>query len=189
MQVGSAGDFTACFSYLGYAIFFKEEMIYKVYGSAPSNFQVMGSASLGVEAGSSLSLAIAGETLFFLTRAGIVAYSGGTTQSVASAFGLERYHNAVGGSDGLKYYVSMQNEAGDWSLFVYDTRLGIWEREDDTQALGFAWDSDLYFLDADGRSGSTAAENGAGGRDAGGPPCRAWWSLGSSWTTTRTKSR
>lgn len=150
VQVGSAGDFTACYSYLGYAIFFKEEMIYKVYGSAPSNFQVMGSASLGVEAGSSLSLAIAGETLFFLTRAGIVAYSGGTTQSVASAFGLERYHNAVGGSDGLKYYVSMQNEAGDWSLFVYDTRLGIWEREDDTQALGFAWDSDLYFLDADG---------------------------------------
>lgn len=150
VQVGSAGDFTACFSYLGYAIFFKEEMIYKVYGSAPSNFQVMGSASLGVEAGSSLSLAIAGEILFFLTRAGIVAYSGGTTQSVASAFGLERYHNAVGGSDGLKYYVSMQNEAGEWSLFVYDTRLGIWEREDDTQALGFAWDSNLYFLDADG---------------------------------------
>ena len=73
-----------------------------------------------------------------------------TTQSVASAFGLERYHNAVAGSDGLKYYVSMQNEAGEWSLFVYDTRLGIWEREDDTQALGFAWDSDLYFLDADG---------------------------------------
>lgn len=150
VQVGSAGDFTACCSYLGYAIFFKEEMIYKVYGSAPSNFQVMGSASLGVEAGSSLSLAIAGETLFFLTRAGIVAYSGGTTQSVASAFGLERYHNAVAGSDGLKYYVSMQNEAGDWNLFAYDTRLGIWEREDDTQALGFAWDSNLYFLDADG---------------------------------------
>lgn len=79
-----------------------------------------------------------------------MAYSGGTTQSVASAFGLERYHNAVAGSDGLKYYVSMQNEAGDWNLFAYDTRLGIWEREDDTQALGFAWDSNLYFLDADG---------------------------------------
>lgn len=150
VQVGSAGDFTACFSYLGYAIFFKEEMIYKVYGSTPSNFQVMGSASLGVEAGSNLSLAIAGETLFYLSRAGVVAYSGGTTQSIASPFGLVRYHNGVAGSDGLKYYVSMQDEEGEWSLFVYDTRYGIWDREDDTQAIGFAWNADLYFLDADG---------------------------------------
>lgn len=150
VQVGSAGDFTACFSYLGYAIFFKEDQIYKVYGDRPSNFQVMSSASLGVEAGSHLSLAIAGETLFYLTRAGIVAYSGGIPQSISDAFGTVRYHNAVAGSDGLKYYVSMQDDDGAWSLFVYDTRRGIWEREDETEAVGFAWNADLYFLGADG---------------------------------------
>ena len=151
VQVGSAGDFTACYSYLGYAIFFKEDQIYKVYGDRPSNFQVMGSASLGVEAGSDRSLAIAGETLFYLTRAGVVAYSGGIPQSIASPFGTVRYHNAVAGSDGLKYFVSMQDDDGGWSLFAYDTRLGIWEREDNTQAVGFAWDGDLYFLGADGK--------------------------------------
>ena len=74
VNVGSAGDFTACCSYLGYPCFFKEEHIYKVYGDKPSNFQVMGSASLGVEAGSDASIAIAGETLFYLARTGIVAY-------------------------------------------------------------------------------------------------------------------
>ena len=63
-QVGSAGDFTGMCSYLGYVIAFKEEHIYKVYGSKPSNFEVLSSASLGVEAGSSKSLAIAGEVLF-----------------------------------------------------------------------------------------------------------------------------
>lgn len=150
VSVGSAGDFTACCSYLGYPVFFKEEQIYKVYGDRPSNFQVMSSASLGVEAGSHMSLAIAGEVLFYLSRAGVVAYSGGIPQSIAAAFGTERYRNAVGGSDGLKYYVSMQAEDGTWSLFVYDTQRSMWHREDNTQAVGWAWDSELYCLNAAG---------------------------------------
>lgn len=33
VDTGSAGSFTACISYLGYPIFFKEDHIYKVYGS------------------------------------------------------------------------------------------------------------------------------------------------------------
>ena len=150
VSVGSAGDFTACFSYLGYPIFFKEDQIYKVYGDRPSNFQVMGSASLGVESGSHLSLAIAGEVLFYLSRAGIVAYSGGIPQSIAAAFGTERYRNAVGGSDGLKYYVSMEDAEGVWHLFVYDTQRTMWHREDNTEAVGWAWDGELYCLNAAG---------------------------------------
>ena len=51
VDVGSAGDFTACCSYLGYPCMFKEEHIYKVYGDKPSNFQVMGSASWGWKRG------------------------------------------------------------------------------------------------------------------------------------------
>lgn len=66
VEVGSAGDFTGCYSYLGYPCFFKEESIYKVYGDRPSNYQVMGSASLGTEKGSGKSFGIAGETLFTL---------------------------------------------------------------------------------------------------------------------------
>ena len=118
VDVGSAGDFTACTSYLGYPIFFKEEHIYKVYGDKPSNFQVMGSASLGVEAGSGASLAVAGERLMYLSRAGIVVYAGGIPQSAYRPFGTEDYHNAVAGSDGRRYFVSMQDGDGEYSLFV-----------------------------------------------------------------------
>ena len=150
VDVGSAGDFTACCSYRGYPCFFKEEHIYKVYGDKPSNFQVMGSASLGVEKGSHASLAIAGETLYYLSRAGIAAYTGGIPQSVAEAFGTVRYQKAVGGSDGVKYYVSMEDRAGAWHLFVYDTRRGLWHREDGLEAVGFGWDGGLCFLSADG---------------------------------------
>lgn len=145
VNVGSAGDFTACYSYLGYPCFFKEENVYKVYGNKPSNYQVMGSASLGVETGSDRSLAIAGEILFYLSRAGIVAYSGGIPQSVAAPFGTDRYKNAIGGSDGVKYYVSMEGANG-YTLFVFDTRTNQWHKEDSTEAVGFGWDSELYML-------------------------------------------
>lgn len=150
-NVGSAGDFTGCCSYLGYPCFFKEEHIYKVYGSKPSDFQVMPSASLGVENGSGGSLAIAGEVLFYLSRSGIVAYSGGIPQSVSAAFGTERYKDAAAGSDGTKYYVSMKDAAGAYSLFVFDTRTNLWCREDGMQAIGFGWNEELYFLGSDGK--------------------------------------
>ena len=151
VNVGSAGDFTACVSYLGYPVFFKEENIYKVYGDKPSNYQVMGSASLGVETGSHMSPAIAGEVLFYLSRAGVVAYSGGIPESVAAPFGVERYKNAVGGSDGIKYYISMENSQGSYDLFVFDTRTSLWHKEDDLEAVGFGWNTELYFLSADGK--------------------------------------
>lgn len=150
VTTGSPGKFTAAVSYLGYPIFFKEHSIYKVYGSIPSNFEVMGSATLGVAAGSEKSLAIAGEMLFYLSPAGMMAYSGGIPQPVGEAFGLERHKNAVAGSDGLKYYVSMQGEDGTWRLHVYDTRTGMWHTEDQTQAMGFALAENLYCLDAQG---------------------------------------
>lgn len=149
VAVGSAGDFTACTSYLGYPIFFKEDQIYKVYGNKPANFQVMSSASLGVEKGSAKSLAVAGEVLFYLSRAGMVAYSGGTPSNIHHAFGEVRYRNAVAGSNGLKYYCTMEHD-GENTLFVYDTRIGQWYKEDSTQASAFAWNEDLYLLSANG---------------------------------------
>ena len=150
VDVGSVGDFTACCSYLGYPVFFKEEHIYKVYGDRPSNFQVMGSATLGVEEGSSRSPAIAGETMFYLARTGVVAYAGGIPQSIHGVFGTERYRNAVGGSDGVRYYISMQDTRNNWHLFVFDSTTGLWHREDNKHVLDFGWNGELYFLDSTG---------------------------------------
>lgn len=159
VDVGSAGDFTGCFAFLGYPCFFKEEHIYKVYGDRPANFQVMGSASLGVTKGSGQSMARAGEVLFYLSRIGICAYTGGMPQSVATPFGEVKYKNAVAGSDGVKYYVSMEDGGGTHHLFVYDTQKNLWHREDNTAAISFAWDEgrlycqtekDLWYYGEDG---------------------------------------
>lgn len=147
VESGSAGKFTGCVSYRGYPTFLKDEHVYKIYGTLPSNFEMMGSASLGLMEGSADSLAIAGETLFYLGSNGIMAYTGGIPQSVSNDFGTLKFQNAVGGSDGLKYYVSMQGEDGERWLYVYDTRTGHWHKEDQTNVTHFAsWKGSLYML-------------------------------------------
>ncbi len=152
VDAGSAGDFTGCFTYLGYPMFFKERYIYKAYGDKPSNFQLIGSATMGLASGSSRSFAVAGEVLYYLSPSGICAYTGGIPQSLAAPFGTSRFKKAVGGSDGRKYYVSMEDENGVWSLFVYDTEKGVWMREEKhLQILDFGLGRNLSFLDTGGR--------------------------------------
>jgi len=57
----------------------------------------------------------------------------------------------VGGSDGLRYYVSLY-DAEKWRLAVYDPNGGMWHLEDDVQAARFAvWEGNLYLLTADGQ--------------------------------------
>lgn len=148
---GSAGKITGCIAYRGYPTFLKEEHVYKMYGTLPSNFEMMGSASLGLMEGSADSMAIAGETLFYLGRSGILAYTGGVPQSVSKDFGTLKFRNAVGGSDGLKYYVSMQGEDDVFWLYVYDTQTGLWHKEDQTRATHFAsYQGVLYMLNDKG---------------------------------------
>ena len=152
VDTGSAGDFTGCVSFLGYPVFFKEDHIYKVYGSIPSNFEVMGSATLGVAKGCGGSLAIAGERLLYLSNSGVMLYSGGIPQSLHDAFGMTRLRNGRAGSDGLKYYLSAQDESGAWRLYVYDTRKGTWHIEDGTHATHFCrHGGNTYFLEDGGR--------------------------------------
>lgn len=160
VDTGSAGRFTAAISYLGYPTFFKEDRIFKVYGSTPSSFEVMSSATLGVAAGSHKSLAVAGEMLFYLSKTGITAYSGGIPSAVSTAFGGIRFKNAVGGSDGTRYYVSMADMSGNYHLYVYNTETKLWHVEDEVQCVDFAFaQGELYFA-ADGKLWSNTRTTG-----------------------------
>lgn len=147
----SPGRFSGAVSYKGFPQLFKEDKIYKVYGSYPSNFQLLSSATMGVEPGSGDSLAVAGETLFWLGLNGVVAYSGGIPTLISKKLGERRFRNAVAGSNGVKYYISMEDENGQWGMYVFDTRCSQWSREDDTHAVQFARiGMDLYWLNDKG---------------------------------------
>ena len=146
-----AGEFTGCISFQGYPTFFKEDMIVKVQGDKPSNFEWTASSRFGVKSGCSRSLAIAGDTLFYLSRAGVCAYTGGTPRIISEDLGANtKWDTGVAGSDGIRYYITMTDGYA-YALFVYDTRYGVWHKEDATRAVGFAfWREGLYMLRAGG---------------------------------------
>lgn len=148
------GDFEAITGgreYQGYPTFLKDGGLYKVYGNVPSNFELIRVATTGCAPGCEKSLAVAGETLFWMNWSGIAAYAGGLPTLINAPFGTERYRNAVAGSDGEKYYVSAEDRNGVWHLFVYDVRRGLWHEEDNTEAVGFSfWDGNLYYADSEG---------------------------------------
>ena len=182
VDVLDEGDFTGGCSFLGYPIFFKDNHIYKVYGSIPSEFRVVGSADLGVEPGSGGSLAIAGEKLFYLSRAGVMCYTGALPQVISQPFGDIKLHNAVGGSDGLKYYISSTDEGtGETTgpTYIYDTQTGIWHT-DWGRFLAFAWSGHgLYVLRSfDSGQGEVQARICFVGRPEDAPPGGEWEDVG-----------
>ena len=146
--VGTDGQFTGAITHLGYPLFFKENFVHKVYGNYPANYQIQTTACRGVQKGCERSLSIVNEVLYYKARSGICAYDGSLPMEISSALGDVAYHNAVAGTLGNKYYISMKDASEDWHLFVYDTLKGMWHREDDTQAVQFCnCRGDLYYID------------------------------------------
>ena len=146
--VGTDGQFTGAITHLGYPLFFKENCLHKVYGNYPANYQIQTTACRGVQKGCERSLAIVNEVLYYKARSGICAYDGSLPQEMSSALGDVSYNNAVGGVLGNKYYISMSDAEERYHLFVYDTKKGMWHREDETQAIDFCnCRGDLYYID------------------------------------------
>lgn len=105
----------------------------------------------GVQPGSAKSLCMVGSTLYYKADHGVMAYDGSVPESVSAALGGVYYQNAVAGTERGRLYLSMQDAAESWHLFVYDTETGIWCREDAAHAAAFATlNGNAYMLDADG---------------------------------------
>ncbi len=147
--VGTEGEFTGCIAYSSTVLFWKEDCVHKVLGSYPAQYEIYTYKVPGVQKGAEKSLAIINETLFYKGRSGVYAYTGGTPELLTECFGTKRFSDGVAGTDGERYYISMQTETGGWELYVLDTARGIWLREDNTHAADWAYlDGTLYYLDA-----------------------------------------
>lgn len=161
---GTDGRFTGAINYLGNPLFFKEHCVHKVFGNLPANFQIQDTPLRGVQRGSERSLAMVNEVLYYKSASGICAYDGSLPVEVSQAFGGEQYDQAVAGSHGNKYYVSMRNVKTDSrALLVYDVQKGMWHKEDDLKAESFCSCKDDLFVISDGKIltmlGSGTAEN------------------------------
>lgn len=160
-SVGTDGVWTGAVTYLGYPMFFKENHVHKVYVSATGAHQITSTALDGVQKGSADSLAIVADTLIYKTRTGIARFDGSMPIPISEQLGNIVYKNARGGKLGYKYYISMQDNGGKWSMFAYDIRKAVWSREDDTEAKFFAdIGDDLYFIDGKNRLISVMGNDG-----------------------------
>lgn len=105
--VGTDGQFTGAITHGGSPLFFKENYMHKVYGNFPANFKISDLACRGVQKGSHKSLAIVNEVLYYKSRTAICAYDGSLPKEISYPLGNVPYSNAVAGSHGNKYYISM----------------------------------------------------------------------------------
>ena len=149
-RIGTDGDFTGCAVQRGYPVFFKEDCIHRVAGSMPSNFQITTTKCKGVQKWSGDSVAVINETIYYKSRKDVMAYDGNTPISISEQLGDVQYNVASAGVCGDKYYISMKDTSNKWNLFVYNTKNGIWYREDNLHAMGFGTVGDeLYIIDED----------------------------------------
>ena len=148
VSCGTDGPFTGAIPLDGYPLFWKENYLHKIYGNYPANYQVQTTECRGVQAGCANSLVIVNEVLYYKSRSAVCAYDGSLPVEVSAALGTERYSFAAAGCIGNKYCISMEDEKGEWHLFVFDTARGLWHREDNFRADGFCQlQGELYAID------------------------------------------
>lgn len=148
LTVGSPGDFTGCIAHLGYVLFFKEDCMLKIYGTEPSNYTMTTTYCRGVQKGSSSSLKILNELLYYKSVSEICIYDGSMPTEISADLGTDYYSNAVAGVLGSKYYISMRDADLKYHLFVYDSKKGMWHREDNSNITCFAnYNGGLYCTD------------------------------------------
>lgn len=129
VSVGSDGDFTGVISQQGYVVFFKEDYIHTIYGTKPSNFSLDTVQARGVMKGCSRSLCHVNETVMYVGRDAIMAYTGGMPESVSDKLNL-RWDSAVANQWKGKYYVDL-TFFKKTTTYVYDLLHNIWMKEDE----------------------------------------------------------
>lgn len=147
-EQGTDEKWTGVAKYSGHIIFFKPNSMARVYGTAPSNYQITNTICYGIEQGSSRSVGVVNDTVFYKSSIGVMAYDGGTPYAISDKFNC-KFANAVGGTEGRKYYISFDNlDDSTHELMTFDLDLGIWHKEDnaafrDTCTLG----GRLYYIE------------------------------------------
>lgn len=136
VAVGSEGEFTGCIGYGGSVLFFKEDAIHRLMGSFPAEYALYEYTTEGVQKGSHKSLVIINETLYYKGVHGVFAYNNSPIL-ISHNLGERRFFDAVAGSDGDTYYISMTNDDG-YKLFAYETVKGVWFLEGRERVADFA---------------------------------------------------
>ena len=115
-------------SFSGTPVFFAENAIYKVFGDNAKNFEYAKSVFPGVMEGEQKSIVEAGGYLYYLSRVGVCAYTGGIPEIISKPLGEGVIRNGVGGSDGVYYYLSA-DVGNSHALYYFDAKNRCWIKD------------------------------------------------------------
>ena len=139
-EQGSDGDFTGVGKYSNHLLFFKEDCIHKVYGTAPSSYQIVTTNCYGVEKGSDRSVCVVNDMVFYKSRLGIMAYQGELPDCISRKLGDLKFDNVVAGTDGFKYYATIHDvKADEYYMLVCDTENALWHKEECQRVNLYLW--------------------------------------------------
>jgi hypothetical protein len=151
------GEMTGIIPLENHIVITTNKSIFELYGNKPSNFvpRLITNSSGCI---SHKSLVEIDGRVFMLNKDGINAYGGSFPKPISAKLN-EKYVSGVAVAFNRKYYISLYNGT-DYSLYIFDTTLGCWYKEDSLQVLDFAVLNDyIYALTGSGTSKSLYALN------------------------------
>ena len=131
VSVGTGGRFTGIAQLEDSVVFFKEDRYYVLTGGEPP-FSLNEYSGAGIQDGSAKSAVVINGYVYYKSYGGIMRMSPDSRPvRVSDALGADEWEDAIAGTDGERYIVSMKRiGSSERELFVYDTLTGLWTQEE-----------------------------------------------------------
>ena len=144
LETQRKGEITGGVSFGGYPTFFREDSMIRIYGATANAFQTSELAMPGVKTGEQDSIAAAGGMLLYLSRDGMMIYADEYPRAQDSVFGNGEIKDAIACSDGVRYYARLTVD-GEKAIYRYDSKRGLWMKEDDPGVIGMTYDQGTIY--------------------------------------------
>ena len=116
----------------------------RIYGATANAFQTSEIAMPGVKTGEQNSIAAAGGMLLYLSRDGMMIYADEYPRAQDSVFGNGEIKDALACSDDVRYYARLTVD-GEKAIYRYDSKHGLWMKEDDPGVIGMTYDQGTIY--------------------------------------------
>ncbi|MBR2415011.1 MAG: hypothetical protein IKB13_10970 [Clostridia bacterium] len=130
VSVGAPGVFTGAAVLYDDVVFFKENSVFCVSGTQPSDYRVAHNEGRGVRAGCERSIARLGSSVVYCGTDGVYRTNGIYTVRLCDGFPPTALEQAVGGVIGEKYYLAAHRQNGEKCMFVFTAGRDTYHCED-----------------------------------------------------------
>jgi hypothetical protein len=131
------GDITGLAALMNGLAYFKEDNITVVTGNYPAILSGDTIPCIGLPSDNRKSVAVGNESVYYLGRGGVMRFGGELPRCISTEAKIQGTE-AVGATDGAKYWLSIKENNGEYALYVYDIMYGLWHKEDNIKVSSFA---------------------------------------------------